>query len=196
MRTLQFHPSAGYSLIELVLVVSVMATLAGIAVPVANTVIDDIHAAGAARHMAARVAAIRIEAVRRSSAVALRFESQGSDYAFTSYIDGNGNGVRTADITSGTDKPASRREQLKDFFANVSFGLLDGIPDIDGATGNTDGVRIGSSSLLSVAPNGSCTSGTLYVHGRRTQYAVRILGATGRARFYRYDQGGRRWISR
>jgi type II secretory pathway pseudopilin PulG len=188
--------SAGYSLIELVLVVSVMATLAGLAVPLVSTTIDDLHAAGAARHIAARFGAVRIDAVRRSSSVALRFERQGSDYAFTSFVDGNGNGVRAADIASGLDTPTGRRERLGDFFANVSFGLLDGIPDIDGGTGNADGVRIGSTTFLSVSPNGSCTSGTLYVHGRRTQYAVRILGATGRARFYRYDQGGRRWITR
>ena len=188
--------SAGYSLLELVLVVSVMATMAGLAVPLVSTTIDDIHAAGAARHIAARFAARRIEAARRSSSVALRFERQGSDYAFTPFVDGNGNGVRSADITSAIDRPVGRRERLGDFFANASFGLLDGIPDIDGGSGNTDGVRIGSTSFLSVSPNGSCTSGTLYVHGRRTQYAVRILGATGRARFYRYDQGGRRWITR
>ena len=188
--------AAGYSLIELVFALSVMATLAGLAVPLVSTTIDDLHAAGAARHLAARVASVRIDAVRRSSSVALRFERQGSDYAFTVFVDGNGNGVRAADITAGVDRPTGRRERLDDFFPHVSFGLLDGIPDIDGGTGNTDGVRIGSTAFLSVSPNGSCTSGTLYVHGRRTQYAIRILGATGRARFYRYDQGGRRWITR
>ena len=188
--------AAGYSLIELVLVVAVTATLAGLAVPLFSTTIDDIHAAGAARHIAARIASDRIEAVRRSSAVALRFERQGADYAFTTFIDGNGNGVRAADITSGIDRSSGRRERLSDFFAGASFGLLDGVPDIDGGSGNTDGVRIGATAFLSVSPNGSCTSGTLYVHGRRTQYAVRVLGATGRVRFYRYDQGGRRWITR
>jgi prepilin-type N-terminal cleavage/methylation domain-containing protein len=188
--------NTGYSLIELIFAVAVMATLAGLAVPLFSTTIDDIRAAGAARHIAARVAAVRIEAVRRSSTVALRFERQGTDYSFTPFVDGNGNGDRAADITSGIDRPSGRRERLADFFANVSFGLLDGIADIDGGTGNTDGVRIGSTSFLSVSPNGSCTSGTVYVHGLRAQYAVRVLGATGRMRFYRYDQGGRRWITR
>ena len=188
--------SVGYSFIELVFGLSIIATIAGMAVPLVSTTVDDLHAAGAARHVAARLASIRIDALRRSTSVALKFERVGSDYAFTPYADGNGNGIRSADITAGTDKATGRRERLSEYFANVSFGLLDGLPDIDGGTGNTDGVRIGSSSILSVAPNGSCTSGTLYVHGRRTQYAVRILGATGRARFYRYDQGARRWITR
>jgi type II secretory pathway pseudopilin PulG len=188
--------STGYSLVELLFVLSFIATLAGIAIPLVSGSIDAIHAAGAARHVAARVATVRLDAVRRSSNVALRFEPQGSDYAFTPYLDGNGNGVRAADIAAGIDRAIGRRETLGEFFRNVSFGLLPGIPDIDGGTGNSNGVRIGSSSFLSVSPNGSCTGGTLYVHGRRTQYAVRILGATGRARFYRFDEGTRRWITR
>jgi prepilin-type N-terminal cleavage/methylation domain-containing protein len=188
--------SAGYSLIELLFVISIAATLAGVAVPITSDTIDNIRAAGAARHVAARVASIRLDAVRRSSMVALRFEQEGSDYAFMPVLDGNGNGVRAADINAGIDRAIGRPERLSEFFANVSFGLLPGIPDIDGGTGNPDGVRIGSSSFLSAAPNGSCTGGTLYVHGRRTQYAVRVLGATGRTRFYSYDEGAGRWTTR
>jgi len=192
----QLKASAGYSLIELTLSLSILATVTGMAVPIVSSTIDDIHAAGAARHVAARFAALRLDAVRRSSSLGFRFERQGADYAFTPFLDGNSNGIRTADVTAGIDQPVGRRERLNESFANVSFGLLPGISDIDGNTGNPDGVRIGPSLFLSVSPNGSCTGGTLYVHGRRTQYAVRILGATGRARFYRYDQGARRWISR
>jgi Tfp pilus assembly protein FimT len=186
----------GYSLIELTLALCVMATLAGLAVPIASGTIDDIHAAGAARHVAARIAATRLEAVRRSSTIAMKFDREGSDYAFTPYLDGNGNGIRTVEVTSGLDRPIGRTERLRHQFANTSFGLLSGIPDLDGVVGTSDGVRIGASSFLSVSPNGSCTGGTLYVHGRRSQYAVRILGATGRVRFFRFDTGRRRWITR
>lgn len=190
------HASTGYTLIELTFILSITATLAGIAVPIVSGAIDGMHAAGGARHLAAIVAGIRLDAVRRSSTVALRFEADGGDYLFTPVLDGNGNGVRTADITAGVDRAIGRRERLREHFADVSFGLLPGIPDLNGGTGNADGVRIGSTSLLSMSPNGSCTGGTLYVHGRRAQYAVRILGATGRARLYRYDQGAQRWITR
>jgi type II secretory pathway pseudopilin PulG len=188
--------NAGYSLIELLMALGMVATLGAIAVPLTSSTIDDIRAAGAARHAAARLAAIRIEAIRRSAAVALRFEPAGSDYSFTPYLDTNGNGVRTAEITSGIDPAIGRKERLNEFFADTTFGLLPNVPDLGGGTGNSNGVRIGSSLLLSVAPNGSCTSGTLYVHGKRTQYAVTVLGATGRTRFYHYDFGARRWITR
>jgi type II secretory pathway pseudopilin PulG len=192
----RFTGFAGYSFIELVFALSLIATLAGLAVPVVSGTIDQLHTSGAARHLAARIAATRLDAVRRSSTVALRFERQGTDYAFAPFLDGNGNGVRTLDISSGIDRSLGPSERLSDQFGNTFFGLLPGIPDIDGGTPSSDGVRIGSSLLLSVSPNGSSTSGTLYVHGRRSQYAVRILGATGRARFFRYDTGARAWITR
>ena len=52
-----------------------------------------------------------------------------------------------------------------------------------------DGVRIGSSRLLTMSADGTATSGTLYIRGRRGQYAVRVLGATGRTRMLQYWQG-------
>jgi hypothetical protein len=48
---------------------------------------------------------------------------------------------------------------------------------------------------LSFGPSGGATSGTLYVRGAGAQqYAVRILGATGRSRVLRFDFLARRWL--
>ncbi len=192
------HPlrSGGYTLVELLLAVSMIATLAGFAVPIASGTVDDLRAAGAARHMAARIATIRLDAVRRAATVSLRFERRGTDYAFTTFLDGNGNGVRTADISAGVDKPIAAADLLRNHFPGVTFGLRAGVPDLDGGVSSTDGVRIGSTPFLSTAPNGSCTGGTLYMHGRRRQYAIRILGATGRVRLFAFENGARRWIQK
>jgi hypothetical protein len=72
---------------------------------------------------------------------------------------------------------------------------MPGVPDADGDADNADGdgVRIGSARLLTLGPNGTATSGTLYLHGRRLQFAVRVFGVTGRARVLRYDAASRRW---
>jgi prepilin-type N-terminal cleavage/methylation domain-containing protein len=188
--------NGGFTLIELLLTMAVAATLTGIAIPLVGSTVEEIRLAGAARHIAARIAAARIDAVRRSTAVGLRFSASGSDYSFITYMDTNGNGLRTADITSGIDVALTPRECLRDKYPGAELGLLPGIPDLDGAAGSTDGVRIGTSRILSLSPNGSATSGTLYVHGRRGQYAVRVLGATGRTRVFEYDTGSRRWVSR
>ena len=113
------------------------------------------------------------------------------------FVDGNGNGIRSAEITAGVDRPLENPRQLSDDFANVRFGLEIGRPDVDGVrNASADGVRIGSSRILTVSPDGTATSGTLYVLGRRAQYAVRVLGATGRTRVLKYDTGAGAWISR
>jgi hypothetical protein len=50
------------------------------------------------------------------------------------------------------------------------------VADVDGdRSTTTDGVRIGSTRILTLGPDGTATSGTLYVRGRRGQFAVRIL---------------------
>jgi hypothetical protein len=156
---------------------------------------DEFTTSMAARYLAGRIMEARMQAVSRSAHVGLRFEMSGSDYLFASYLDGNANGLRTADITTGVDRAVTPTQRLDDQFRGTRFGLAAGIPDADGGFGSTDGVRIGSSRILSTSPDGTATSGTLYVQGRRGQYAVRVLGATGRTRVLRYDAGSRRWTN-
>ena len=196
MRCSRRYPAAGYTLLEILLVIGLVGTLAATAVPLASTTVDHLHTAAAARHVAGRIAMARLDAVRRATTTALRFEAWGDDYVFSSVVDGNGDGVRASDVARGIDRVLSAPERLANQFPGAMFGVLPGVPDLDGAQGTTDGVRIGATSFLSLSPNGSATSGTLYIHGKRRQYAVRILGATGRVRLFEYDTGARRWISR
>jgi len=132
----------------------------------------------------------------RSTAHGLRFSASASDYTFATVADGNRNGVRTAELASGIDRVLSEPELIATHFAGVAFGFHEGIPDADGhAAGSLDGVRIGASRLLIVNADGTATSGTLYLRGRgRSQYAVRILGVTGRVRVLRYDAIRNRWL--
>jgi prepilin-type N-terminal cleavage/methylation domain-containing protein len=188
--------AAGYTLIELMCAMALAATLVGISIPATQSTLDEIRVAAAARDMAARVGLARVEAVRRSSAFAYRFVPEGADYRFTAHADGNGNGVRTIEISNGVDLTLAAAQRLQDKHPGARFGLLPGLPDLDGGWGSQDGVRIGSSRILTLSPDGSATSGTLYVHGTRSQYAVRVLGGTGRTRVFRYDTGRRLWISR
>ena len=152
----------------------------------------------AARYLEGRIMDARMHAVRRSVRVGFRFEPVGTDYRFAEYLDGNANGIRSADIAAGLDIQLAARQFLRDHFTGVSFGLLPNVPDIDDARSlpGTDGVRVGASRILTLGPDGSSSSGTLYVHGIRAQYAVRVLGATGRIRVLRYEPGVRQWIMR
>ena len=187
----------GATILELLFAIAAATTAGAIAVASVSGAIDEMRTAVAARYMAARIATLRIDALRRGSPVALRFEAAGDDYMFAPYEDGNGNGVRTADIRAGIDRPVGPLERLGGKFSGVRFELSSGIPDADGSVGTgTDGVRIGSARILTMGEDGTATSGTLYIRGRRGQYAVRVLGVTGRTRMLQYLAGDRRWLSR
>ena len=176
----------------------VIATLASLALPITSDAIDGYRTAAAARYLAGRVQLARMEAVKRSTSVALKFDAAGVDYAFTVYVDGNGNGIRTLDIRRGIDLPLTSSERIADNFVGVRFGLMNGVPDAEGGadTAGGDGLRIGSARILTLGANGTATAGTLYVRGRRQQFAVRVFGVTGRTRVLQYHTGERRWISR
>jgi hypothetical protein len=180
-----------------VLAMAITATVGAMAVASSTAAIDDMRTALAARYIAGRIAAIRIDALRRGTSLALRFEAVGTDDMFAPYEDTNGNGVRTAEIQRGVDRVVGPFERLSDKFPGVRFELAPGIPDADGGEGTgLDGVRIGSARILTMGEDGTATSGTLYIRGRRGQYAVRVLGVTGRTRMLQYDPGNRTWLSR
>ena len=197
MSSTRFAGAAGVSLLDLLFATALAATLAAIAVPSTAATLEGLRAAGAARYVAGRLMSIRMEAVRTSRAVAFRFHSSGSDYIYTPFADGNGNGVRTADILAGIDRPVGPPERLIEKFPGVQFLRPEGVPDADGgSSGSTDGVRIGTARLLTMSPDGTATSGTLYLAGKGGQYAVRVLGATGRVRVLSFNPGDGAWHSR
>lgn len=188
--------TSGFTLIELMLAMAVSVVLVGVAIPVGGDALDDMRTRAAARYLAGRIANSRFAAINRSRAIGLRFVAGTPDYQFNSYVDGNGDGVRTADTLDGTDVALDVPRRLGSDFRSVRFGLTVGIRDIDGvANTNPDGVRIGTSKILTMTPDGTATSGTLYVQGTRAQYAVRVLGATGRTRVLKYEPGSRSWVS-
>ena len=189
---------AGFTLIELLLCVAISATFLGIAMPLATSALDEMRTAMAARYVAGRILAARLDALQRSTCVGFQFEASGFDYSFATYADGNQNGIRTTEIASGIDPIAMMGERLGDRFSNVRFGLAQAVPDLDGVRQMTDsdGVRVGSPRILTLSPDGTASSGTIYIRGSRAQYAVRILGATARTRVFQYQQGADQWVLR
>jgi prepilin-type N-terminal cleavage/methylation domain-containing protein len=186
----------GFTVVELLFAIALGVVLAAVALPIGTDALDDMRARAAARYVSGRIATARLGAINRSQAVGVRFLLSSPDYEFSTYIDGNGNGLRTADILSGVDTSLGPARQLGSDFRGIHFGLTIGIPDVDGVrNAAADGVRIGTARILTVSPDGTATSGTLYVQGARAQYAVRVLGATGRTRVLKYEPGSRSWVS-
>jgi hypothetical protein len=186
----------GYSLIELLFVMSTAATVSGIAVPPLLAALDDYRTAGAVRYIAAEIQRTRMEAVSRSTTAAMQFTQIGSEYSYAIYLDGNGDGVRTADIKKGIDRRLGAAERLSDNYAGVDFGLLSGLPPVDAGSPapGTDPIKLGSGNLLSYSSIGTSSSGSVYICGRsKVQYVIRILGDTGRTRVLRFYPNARQW---
>jgi len=190
---------AAYSLIELLLCLGLTVVVSGVAAPGLMAARDAVRADGATEYLSSLLHGTRMEALKRRAHVAVRFEDEADGYWMALYLDGDGNGVRSADIASGTDRLLRPRERLDHQYPDVSFGLAPGVPDVDGAPAgdNADPIRVGRSRMLSFGPLGTSSSGTVYLHGRgRRQAAVRVLGATGRVRSLRFDFALNQWVSR
>ena len=107
MALMSCFSTNGYSLMELMFVAGLIATLSAMAIPQVATGLDEFRTAGAARYVSTRLQRTRIEAVGRSVDVALQFTQTTNGYAFANYADGNHNGVLTTDIASGVDRRMS-----------------------------------------------------------------------------------------
>jgi type II secretory pathway pseudopilin PulG len=185
----------GYSLVELIFVAGLIATVSAIAIPQIAMGLDEFRTAGAARYISTRLQRTRTEALERSADVAMQITQTPSGYAFAVYVDGNHNGVLAADIAGGADHRLGAVERLADHFAGVDFGALPGLPPVDagGTPPGTDPIRLGSSNFATFAAAGTATSGSVYVRGRAAQYVVRIFGGTGKTRVMKFHPRTKQW---
>lgn len=187
----------GYSFVELVFITTIVITLCGIAVPEMLTGIDDFRTAGAAHYVETLLHRARMEAVMRSSDVAMQFVVMADGhYAMAMHVDGNRNGVLTREIQSGVDRQLVASTRLVDNFADVDFGALPGLPAVDsgGTPPGSDPIRLGSSTLATFTAIGTSTTGSLYIRGNHgAQYVVRIYGQTGKTRILKYHLRTGQW---
>jgi type II secretory pathway pseudopilin PulG len=187
---------SGYTLIELMFALALSLTMGAVAAPQLLAAVEDARAAGAVRYVATKLQQTRMEAIVRSTDVGWQFVASAGKYAYTPYVDGNGNGIRTRDIQEGIDRPIGAGECLTDRFTGVDFGVVDGLPGVDssGAPPGTDPIKLGASNILTFTALGTSSSGSVYVRGRRNvQYVIRIFGETGRVRVLKFDSRARQW---
>jgi hypothetical protein len=183
-------------LIELMFVVGLLVTMAGASVPWLVGNLDDLHARGAVRYLSTRLQQARMEAIARNANTALRVVRTDTAFAFTRYVDGNRNGVRSVDMARGLDFAIGAEERLGDQFPGVDFGVIPNLPAVEpsSAPPGTDPVRLGAGDMVVFTPHGTATPGSLYVRGRGSaQLVVRIFGETGKTKILRFDRSARAW---
>ncbi|HUG91493.1 MAG TPA: GspH/FimT family pseudopilin [Planctomycetaceae bacterium] len=183
----------GYSVVELVITVGCVAALMAMALPTTASVVDASRARQAAGDIAARFRLARQRAATEGRATAVVFDQAGDGWLARTCTDGNGNGVRRAEL-GGPDACVPDQASLEDQYPGVAVAIDPLVPDPGGQVGNPDPVRFGAGDMASFSPAGTATAGTLYLRSAGTHYAVRIAGGNGRTRILRWDPGGRTWV--
>jgi hypothetical protein len=140
----------------------------------------------------------RAHALARNVHVGVKFRKNGDRYEWALYRDGNGNGVRTAEIARGVDRPLglaipwARRDVRPGIFTDIR------VPD-PGNPGSyldrpEDPIRFNSSDICSFSPVGESTPGSIYLSdGRNRMAVVRVLGRTAKVRVLYYRRGEKSW---
>ena len=98
------HSPRGYSLLEILTVVGVIGICAIVALPSFFSMRQRMGVRVAAAEMRGIFANTRMLAIARHKHVGVKFRRTGDAWQYAVFEDGNGNGVRNADITAGIDR--------------------------------------------------------------------------------------------
>jgi hypothetical protein len=190
----------GHSLPDVLAVLAVVGLAASAAVPAVGEAVANARTGAGARQMALAFQAARWTAVATGVSHGLFFEHDAVGWRWTLVRDGNGNGLRVAEVRSGRDEVVEGPRRLEQRVNGAALGFPPGrrFPRIPPAHGlledDGDPVRFGGGDLVSFGPLGTSTSGTLYVTDRRrTLFAVVLYGTTVRVRVWRWDTRRERW---
>ncbi len=186
--------AAGVSLVELVVIMGVVAVLGGLVAPSIANLVAAARLRQAAGFVATRFRLARAQAAATTVSVGVVFDRVAASWTFRVCEDGNGNGLRRAEIDDGRDVCREGPHDLAALFPGVRILADEGLRGPDGEPGSSDPVRFGPSDLASFSPAGTCTAGSVWLQGSGgRQYLVRVAGVTGRTRVLRYDAAARVW---
>lgn len=190
---------AGTSLLEALVAVTLIGLATVILLPALAESGSSARTGAGARQVALTLHAMRWKSVAGNKNCGLAFERDSTGWRWLEVQDGNGNGLRSAEIADGTDVVVSGPHRLQSMVSSVTFGFpgsgpYPAVPPGTGTLRNLDDpIQFGRSDLVAFSPLGSASSGTLYVTDGKGLFAVVLFGRTARVRVWRFDARGRRW---
>jgi len=191
----------GFQLFELLVVLAILSTVATIGIPRLLDWSRHLKIDLATHELVGVLRLARSYAVRHSTKVGVKFRpgaEMGTTY--TLFRDGDGDGVRTADIDSGVDPAIGPPQQLAHFGSFARFGFPPGPAPRDPSDPSKrldrldDPIRFNRSDIASFSHLGGSTPGSLYLtDGRYLLSVVRVFGRTGKVKIMQYDQETEEW---
>jgi len=198
---------SGFTLVELLVALTLVAVVVTLATPPLLRASARLRLRTAAAEVERAMQVARSASARLGTHVGLKFHvaeaAAGGPIAWTLYRDGDGDGVLSPDIRSGTDpvirSSARRARRGGRFGAGVRFGFPPGAAPRDPSTGRRltrldDPIRFNRSDIASFGPLGTATPGSVYLtDGRRGLAVVRVTSRTGHVRTLLHDPDTGRW---
>ena len=185
----------GYSLLEMLVALGIILIMGSVALPNINGYRQEAALLGAAQNFKAEFMKARFTATRKNTQTAIRFEkAKAGRVMYSTYIDGNSNGVTAADIAKGLDTRISGPFRLDAGQAGVDVGVLPDAVSPDGGLLGAEPIRFGNARMLSFSPLGTGTPGTFYLRTRSSMAGVRVTPGSARVRIMILR--GKRWIDR
>lgn len=197
----------GFSLIEMIVAVAIIAILAGVAIPVYVGMKPSIRVSGAARQIMGDLMWARMRAVSENNDYVITFGSAGpnlSNNTYTIYDDDDGDfdsaGVETSELVKSVVIP--------DTYKQTRYGYVPGIKKTDNVTPLTEvPVTFNSGGIskpiwFKFYPTGrSNIPGTIYIipdadlanNYKGRMRAISVLSFTGRIKIWHYDQETDEW---
>jgi type II secretory pathway pseudopilin PulG len=184
----------GLSMTELVLVLSIAMLVLAMSWPVMASAISAGKGHQAAAFVAGQLRSAQSEALRASRAAGLVFDDTSGHWRFRVCVDGNGNGLRRADVVVGIDRCLTEAFDVATMFSGVAIGVDPGLRGPDGEPGSADPVRFGRGNIASFTGAGSGTAGSLFLRlNDGEHFLIRVAGVTGRVRLLRHHPATLRW---
>ncbi len=191
----------GFSLAETLVYLAVILLITASGIPPLLDWASGLRVQLAAGEMTGVMHRARIFSAQRNAKVAVKFHVQSNGVVTHAlYRDGDGDGVRNADIDTGVDPEVRPPRRLAHLGRRIRFGFPPGNPPRN--PGNPrqrldrldDPIRFNRSDLASFNPRGTATPGTIYLtDGRRHLAAVRVNNRSGKISVLYYDPDAEIW---
>lgn len=161
---------SGFTIVELVTVVAIIAILVAVTIPTATIWLPNYYLRNAAMDIFANMQFAKTEAVRLDSPYAVVFDPGSDSFSLVSGPGADGF------FGTGGDDVVVRTVNLSDYGENIVFGTGDATIDFDDPTQPIPGSAVSfTNNAVVFDSRGMCNAGSVYLRNQNRTYAVGTL---------------------